>query len=127
MTAAATVTPLRVPDDVPRYSDEALALQFTGRHAAELRYVAALGKWLLWDGTHWQYEDTLRAFDFARTLCRQVSAQVPPKWKRIAAGVASARTVAAVERLARADRRHASSIIDWDLDDWLFNSPATTE
>ena len=73
MTAAATVTPLRVPDDVPRYSDEALALQFTGRHAAELRYVAALGKWLLWDGTHWQYEDTLRAFDFARTLCRQVS------------------------------------------------------
>ena len=40
---------------------------------------------------------------------------------KIAAKVASASTVAAVERLARADRRHAAVSDQWDSDPWLLN------
>jgi putative DNA primase/helicase len=37
--------------------------------------------------------------------------------------VASAQTVATVERLARADRRHAAIVDQWDADLWLLNTP----
>ena len=37
--------------------------------------------------------------------------------------IASAKTVAAVERLAKADRRLAATAEQWDADPWLFNTP----
>jgi putative DNA primase/helicase len=37
--------------------------------------------------------------------------------------VASGKTVAAVERLARSDRRLAATIGQWDADPWLLNTP----
>ena len=37
--------------------------------------------------------------------------------------IASAKTVAAVERLAKADRRHAATVDQWDADPWLLNTP----
>jgi putative DNA primase/helicase len=54
----------------PTYSDEALALRFAERHVDELRYVAAWSKWLIWNGQCWQFDDTLKAFDYARKVCR---------------------------------------------------------
>ena len=38
--------------------------------------------------------------------------------------VANARTVAAVERLAKADRRLAATADQWDANPWLLNTPA---
>ena len=40
--------------------------------------------------------------------------------------VASGKTVSAIERLARADRQHASRTDDWDSDPWLLNTPTGT-
>ncbi len=37
--------------------------------------------------------------------------------------IASAKTVAAVERLAKADRRHAATVDQWDAMPWLLNTP----
>jgi hypothetical protein len=37
-------------DRPPAFSDEALALRFAERHAEDLRFVAAWGKWLVWNG-----------------------------------------------------------------------------
>lgn len=103
------------------YSDEALALQFAQEHEHDLRYVAALSRWLEWTGTHWQYDVTLRAYDLVRKLCRQAAAGANnPK---IAAAVTSAKTIAAVERMARSDRRLAARIEQWDSDPWLLNTP----
>ena len=34
-----------------------------------------------------------------------------------------AKTVAAVEKLARADRRHATAHDEWNTDQWTFNEP----
>jgi D5 N terminal like len=107
----------------PDLSDDALALTFTRAHADNLRHVALLGKWLLWTGDQWQFEDTLKAFDLAGLICRQASALCSPKQQKLARDVASAKTVAAVERLAKADRRHATTPNQWDPDIWIFNQP----
>jgi len=62
----------------------------------------------------------LRAFDFSRAICRVVSASAPDK---LATGIASAKTVAAVVSLSRADRRHAATVEQWDSQPWLLNTP----
>ena len=109
-------------DQAPAFSDEALALRFAERHVGDLRYVADWGKWLSWTGTHWRFDNTLRAFDLARQIARAAAAACnKPK---VASVIASAKTVAAVERLAKADRRLAATIDQWDADPWLLNTPA---
>ncbi|MFI5012036.1 MAG: phage/plasmid primase, P4 family [Hyphomicrobiales bacterium] len=108
----------------PAYTDEALALEFAERHAGDLRYVAAWGKWLIWTGTHWRIDDTLQAVDHARQICRDAAASC--KKGRTAAMLASAKTIAAVERLAKADRRIAATVDEWDTNPWLLGTPGGT-
>ena len=105
----------------PEFSDDALALEFTARHAHELRYVAKWGTWMLWDGMRWKAEDTLKAFDLARAVARAYANSYPDQDD--APKIASARTVAAIEKLARADRQHAATVDIWDADPWLLNTP----
>lgn len=109
------------PDRPPEFADEALALRFTDLHKARLRYVAAWGRWLIWDGTVWLFDETMLAFDWARAVCRKASAECNEN--RVAGAIASAKTVAAVERLAKADRHHAATVDQWDADPWLLNTP----
>jgi putative DNA primase/helicase len=109
-------------DRPPDYTDEALALRFTELHKDRLRYVAARGRWLNWDGSVWLVDETMLAFDLARAVCRQASSECDSP--RVAAVIASAKTVAAVERLAKADRRHAATVEQWDADPWLLNTPS---
>jgi putative DNA primase/helicase len=108
-------------ENAPAFSDEDLALRFAARHADDLRFVAAWNRWLVWDGKHWQFEDTLRAWDFARQICRDAAAQCNKATE--ASGITSAKTVYAVERLARSDRRLAATIDQWDTDPWHLNTP----
>src|SRR5215510_4250610 len=81
-------------------AEESLALAYADRHAHELRYVAAWGRWMRYDGTRWDFDDTLHAFDRARAICREVALECDRP-----ATVTAAKTVAAVVQLARADRR----------------------
>jgi putative DNA primase/helicase len=54
----------------------------------------------------------------ARLIARAFANQCPePRQK---SKVASAKTVAAIERLARADRLHAATVDEWDSDRWIF-------
>jgi putative DNA primase/helicase len=106
----------------PEFSDEALALLFAKRHAGNLRYVAGWGKWLCWDDRRWGFDDTLHAFDRARFICRKAPSQANDPRVRMA--VASAKTVAAVERLAKTDRRLAATTDQWDAMPSLLNTPA---
>lgn len=105
----------------PAFTDEALALRFTDLHKDRLRYVAAWGRWYLWNGATWHPDETMLAFDLARTICREASAECNDD--SVASTVAAARTVAAVERLAKADRSHAATVDQWDADPWLLNTP----
>jgi putative DNA primase/helicase len=105
----------------PEFSDEAIALAFAEEHRDRLRYVAAWARWQLWSGMRWASDETLRSFDLARHACR--NAAVRCEQPKAAASIASARTVAAVERLARADRRIAATTGQWDSDPWSLNTP----
>jgi putative DNA primase/helicase len=105
----------------PAFSDSALALRFVDRHAGDLRYVAAWNKWLQWTGTYWRFDDTKLAFDLAWRICREAAAECNKA--RTASAIASAKTVAAAERLALADRRIAATVDQWDSDVWLLNTP----
>lgn len=105
----------------PRFSDEALALDFAELHRDELRYVAAWGRWHLWTGARWEHDETMRAFDFARSICRDAGTRC--KQASTAKALASAKTVAAVVQLARVDRRIAATADQWDADRWSLNTP----
>jgi putative DNA primase/helicase len=107
-------------EPIPAYSDEAIALLFAERHAANLRFVALWGKWLIWEVVRWRIDETIYAFDRSRILCREIAATY--KGKR-AATIASARTVAAIATLARADRRIAATSEQWDRGNWILNTP----
>lgn len=107
----------------PEYSEDSLAVCFTERHGDDLRYVAAWGKWLQWDGARWAPDDTLRVFDRAREVCRTAAITDRALKPTVVARITSAATVAAVERLARSDRRHAAVVAQWDADPWLLNTP----
>ena len=104
-----------------RCSEEDLALRFSKQHRDDLRFTDLWGQWSIWDGTRWKRDDTLQTFDMVRALCRQAAVGAD-KWK--APRIVRASTVAAVERLAKADRRHAMTVDRWDADPWLLNTPA---
>lgn len=110
----------------PRFSEEGLALRFSQKYESDLRYVAGWGRWMCWDGTRWREDDTLAVFDRCRAICRRASAECGDAKERAAIKIAAAQTVAAIERLARADRRHAAMVEQWDADPWLLNTPAGT-
>ena len=105
----------------PEYSDDALALKFADAFAQDRRYVAFWRSWLTWDGGRWASDNTLKVFDDARSICRSVAAACNDTKLRKA--IASAATVAAVERLSRSDRRMAASAEQFDKDPWLLNTP----
>jgi putative DNA primase/helicase len=118
-----SATPRGAPNTptAPLNSDEALALAFADEHAERLRYVATWGQWLSFDGKRWRADDTLFGLDEARKVCRRAAQACDgPK---TAKELASAKTVAAVERLAKADRRLAATTDVWDRDLFLLNTP----
>ena len=109
-----------------QFSDEDLALALTGDHHSDLKYVSDWGRWQIWNGKRWSSDNTLRVISLARKIARGASRQVlrfdKAKYS-LARSVASVRTVAAIEKLARADRRLASRTEDWDADPWILNTP----
>jgi phage/plasmid-associated DNA primase len=118
-----THTADNLSDGQSELTEDALALRFSERHADDLRYVATKGTWLKWDGTRWYPEATHLAFDLARKSCR-ADAQAFGNGKA-PNSVYSAKTIAAVERMAKADRRQASTIEEWDANDFEFNTEET--
>jgi putative DNA primase/helicase len=109
--------------ELPPTAEDSLAIAFADRHAHELRYVAAWARWLHYDGMYWANDDTLHAFDRARAICREVALE----GDKPLSSIASAKTVAAVERLAKADRRLAATIAQWDASDSLLNTGENTD
>ncbi len=112
----------------PEYSDDRLALRFTEQFRHYLRYVAAWGRWLIWDGTRWHSDLTMEAKDLARRVCREASDEVLALGMsaKVATDVASAKTAASVERLAQADRHHAATADLWDRLPLVVNTPTCT-
>ncbi|WP_431272636.1 phage/plasmid primase, P4 family [Dankookia sp. P2] len=125
--AGATISEAAGPEaETPEYSDDAVGLAFSSRHAGNLLFVPEWGQWLRWDGARWARDSTLAVFDLVRSVCREQAAQAEARTKGGAgwiAKIASGQKVAAVERLARADRRHARAAELFDASPWELNTP----
>src|SRR5207249_8872334 len=80
--------------------------------------------WLRWDGTRWGKDKTLEVRHLARAVCRVAPSECGGLL--IGTRIASAKTVAAIETLAKADRRLAATVDQWDADPWLLNTPGGT-
>lgn len=102
---------------VPPFSESALAKRFVDRHGDELRYCAAWSKWLRYDGSCWRTESTHLAYDLAHAIGREAALEFDEK---VAVGLASNHTSAAVVALARADRRIAATVDQWDPNPWAL-------
>jgi putative DNA primase/helicase len=132
------VTSINVPGDTgvvnvyvheerpPEYSDSALASEFVERYENDLRYVNAWADWFNWTGTHWKREQTSLAFHLARKVCDDAAARLHNSKPGNSSSVASAKTIAAVERIAKTDRAIASTTDQWDADPLLLNTPNGT-
>jgi P4 family phage/plasmid primase-like protien len=105
----------------PEFADDALALSFSDSFGDRLRYVNAWGRWFWWSGQVWKHDDTLRVYDLCRRHCRSYAVNAAPAVQK---AVTSGKTIAAVEKLIRSDRRHAANVSQWDADPWLLNTPA---
>ena len=110
----------RLEGKPPAFSDEDLAITFAARHT-DLRYVAAWGKWLIWRGKVWAVDERLESLARSRKICREMSAKCNDQAQ--AGRIASAKTVASIERLSRADESLAAGGTQWDVDPWSINTP----
>jgi putative DNA primase/helicase len=124
---------IEIDDERPaEYSDDALALRFVDEHADDLRFVATWNRWYRFDESRWREDTTLNAFDAVRPVCRAAAAEAmaaerdTAKARKLAASITSAKTVAAVHTLARADQRIAARPELWDSDPMLLNTPGGT-
>jgi len=108
-------------ESAPAFSEEMLALTYTRLHGETQRYVAVWGKWLIYDGAKWDFDETLQTYSLARKLCR--TAAEATNNKRLARMIANAKTRNAVVTLACSDPRHAATVAQWDVDPWLLNTP----
>ena len=111
-------------EDLPQgYSEDHLAQIFSTRHGQDWRYVDGWSSWRHWNGAVWEKDNTLAVYDLARKVCREVANFAPGLTVAHKRALASAKTIAAIERLARTDRVHAASVEQWDADPWSLSTP----
>ena len=94
--------------------------------------MGAGGLWYDWFSVVWAPAVPLAAYVRVRQECRVAAADLTARdtsttAKRQAANVASAKAVAAVERLARSDRRLAATVSQWDSEREVFTTPGETD
>lgn len=102
-------------------TEDGLSTAFTRHFGEDWRYCALWGKWLVWTGVRWNPDQVLYVSHLARGICRNASQKADTP--RLKGKLASAATIASVEKLARSDPQHASTAEEWDADVWALNTP----
>lgn len=119
----------------PVYSDQWLAERVLEESGQQLRYVAAYGKWYVWDAGRWQPDAVLLADHLigaalrrqaALVLRRGATVQQQKLSEKLANDFCSANKLSAVRTLLRADPRCAAPAAAFDNNPWLLNTPAGT-
>lgn len=102
-------------------SEDALAAEFVRREGTSFRYTSAWGAWSIWTGQVWQKDDSRKVTDVIRHVCRDVAVRRNSSEAR---KLSSARTIAAVEKIATSDRAIAVTPSAWDPSVNLLNTPS---
>lgn len=103
----------RSPQDESATEDD-VALAFTRKYAATLRYDHDAGRWYEWDGARWRPDRSRRVLAYVRELARDLG------------GTGKASFVDGAERMARSAAAHAVNSEIWDADPMLLGTPAGT-
>ncbi|MBG0567553.1 phage/plasmid primase, P4 family [Actinoplanes aureus] len=120
-------TPARVTEEaVPHVAawgptEDGLARALVAHHGHELRYCPQRGKWLLWVGHRWAWDDAEQHREFVRALARELPSTGP--WRRFRAQALSAGGVSGVIRLARSDPAITVGIDRLDARPYELNTP----
>jgi P4 family phage/plasmid primase-like protien len=137
-------TPLRrlrtdlssAPDDMAtpaKYSELSVASEFARQLSSDLRYVAAWGRWMVFTGSRWQQDHTLRYVEHAKRMCAAVSETARADYSTFTtetqrnatiAKYGERRTIMSITELSRSDTALAATIDQWDADLWALNTPA---
>jgi putative DNA primase/helicase len=110
----------------PGLSETALALRLADKYPGKLLYVTKWGKWLLYDGKRWRADRTGYGFSRAREICLDAAKEIVDNALKRAEALTSAKTVAGVDKLAKADQRLAAVPEQFDADLWALNTPGGT-
>jgi putative DNA primase/helicase len=106
-------------------NEDGVAMMFAARHRDRLRFSHHDRCWHEWDGVaRWGRDETRRAFNFAREICRDI--RLKAAGDPAAKALAKAITASAVERFAQADPALTATAETWDRDPWLLGTPSGT-
>jgi putative DNA primase/helicase len=117
------------PGQPPSLTESGNAERFIARFGKRVRYCAATASWLIYDGRHWERDETLAVEELAKQALRGIYAEAAAcaderKRKEIddwARRSESAHARRAVLECARSDPRIAVRMADLDADPWLLN------
>lgn len=100
-------------------TQDSVAQIFARLMGGKMLYNHTRDRWLEWDGSRWQLEETKKALNFARDLARSVNYDG-------SRSIGSASFCAGVEQLAKADPVLSAKGSDFDRDNYLLNTPGGT-
>jgi len=112
------------PDDTDVLTEDSAALEFAKLFDGVLLYDHDAKSWFMWTETHWKRERTGLAFEWARNMVRDLSADVEKASARYA--VRKTSFASGVERFARSSRTFATTADRWDLDQFKLGTPDGT-
>lgn len=124
-TAALNVIPHPTVEAGPEtYSrtDDGNALRLIDTHQAEIRYVPQRGRWLMWDGHRWAWDEAGRVRELARGIARDLPNGEGEAKHR--ARSLSAAGIAAMVALAQTDERIVAHAAQLDAHRMLLNTPS---
>lgn len=102
-------------------TDDGNALRLVDNHLDQIRYVPERGKWLVWDGHRWGWDDRGQVPEMARAIARTL----PDEEKEDAAHKArslAAKQLGSMVGLARTDSRIVAPAAHLDADPHLLNT-----
>jgi putative DNA primase/helicase len=102
-------------------TEDGLAMALVAHHGNELRFCPDRGKWLLWTGHRWAWDDAERHRELIRGLARQLPQT--GRWRRFKGQALSASGVSGVARLARSDPAVTVPLTDLDARPYELNTP----
>ncbi|GAA2470652.1 hypothetical protein Ahu01nite_080030 [Winogradskya humida] len=102
-------------------TEDGLARSLVAHHGHELRYCPQRGRWLIWNGYRWAWDEAERHREFVRALARQLP--TAGGWRRFRSHVLSASGVSGVARLARSDAAISVALAELDARPYELNTP----
>jgi putative DNA primase/helicase len=104
----------------PALSEDFIADDFVREYGAWFRWSPGLD-WMVNEGTHWERDERLRRYTYARKSCRKVALTSGAKADQ--QKLARAATVEGALKLARTHKDINASVDSWDADPLLLNTP----